>query len=181
MDQKLRLRILRKLAQTTTQTTAPSTTAPPLGAPPAVPSPLTATLNVGYNADTIPPLTSLLDILNKTLHYASDGKGNMQKIQNNAYTADDAKEPAKSIGEVAKQAYQTFFNNGKAHTGAYDAKQIGIWVDTLLGSSAYNNLATINSGSPLASKIQQATGGGTIKDAIRKQLDLIKSKNPITT
>ncbi len=181
MDQKLRLRILKKLAQTTTQTPAPSTTSPPAGAPPAVPSPMTATLAVGYNADTIQPLTNLMNILNKALHYASDGKGNYQKIQNNAYTADDAKDPAKSIGLVANQAYTTFFNHGKAHTGQYDAKQIGIWVDTLLGSTAYNNLATINSSSPLAPKMQSATGGGSLKDAIRKELDLIKSKNPITT
>ncbi len=180
MNQKLRLRILKKLAQTT-QTTAPSTTAPPLGSPPPVPGPMTATLANGYNADSIAPLTKLADILNKALHYASDGKTNYQKIQNNAsFDAKDNHGPITDIADVAKQAYSTFYNNGKSHTGKYEPRQIHIWVDTILGSTAYNNMATVKPGTPLANQITAITGGGTLKDGIRKQLQEIKDKNPIT-
>lgn len=180
MHQKLRLRILKKLAQTT-QTAAPSTTAPPVGAPPGLPAELTATLNVAYNPDTALEITKLLNILNDSLHHASNGKGSFQKIKNNAFDPNDSAEPGKSIGNVTKQVYSTFCNNGNAHTVQYDPKQIGNWCDTILGSSAYNDLATVKPGSPLSTKLQSITGGGTLKDAIRKELDLIKTKNPITT
>lgn len=180
MDQKLRLRILKKLAQTT-QTTAPSTTSPPVGSPPPLPAELTATLNVGYNADTVPLITTLMNILNGSLHYASGGKGNFQKIKNNAFDPNDSDDVSKNIGNVAKQVYTTFCNNGNAHTDAYDPQKLGIWCDTILGSSAYNDIAAIKPTSPLSTKLQSVTNGSSLKDAIRKQLEMIKTKNPITT
>jgi hypothetical protein len=122
-----------------------------------------------------------MNILNGSLHYASDGKGNFQKIKNNAFDPNDSAEPAKNIGIVAKEVYSTLCNNGNAHTGQYEPKQIGIWCDTILGSTAFNDLATVKPGSPLSTKLQSITGGGTLKDGIRKQLELIKTKNPITT
>lgn len=181
MDQKLRLRILRKLAQTTTQTTAPSTTSPPVGSPPAIPTELMATLTVGYNPDTVTVLKRLLDMLNKSLHYASNGEGNYAKIKTNNYDPNDAHEPAKNIGLVAEQLYTTFFNNGNAHTGQYEANQITTWCDTVLGSTAYNDLATIKPNSALAPKLQSATGGGSLKDAVRRELEAIKKFNPVTS
>jgi hypothetical protein len=177
MNHKLRLRILTKLAQA--QTAQPSTTTPPVGAPPGLPSELTATLNVGYNADTVPIITRLMNVLNQTLHYASNGKGNLQKIKNNSYDANDSSEPAKSLGNVTKQIYSTFLNNGNSHSAAYDAQKINSWADTVLGSSAYNGLQQINPSSPLASKIQNAAGTASLKDAIRTLLDQIKIKNPL--
>jgi hypothetical protein len=136
---------------------------------------------VGYNADTVPLITTLMNVLNGSLHYASGGKGNFQKIKNNAFDPNDADDISKNIGNVAKQVYTTFCNNGNAHTNMYDPQQIGVWCDTVLGSTAYNDLATVQPSSPLATKLQSVTGGGSLKDAIRKQLEQIKTKNPITT
>ena len=178
MDQKLRIRILKKLAQTT-QTNPPSTTAPPVGSPPALPAELTATLNVGYNADTVPLITTLANVLNGSLHYASGGKGNYQKIKNNNFDPNDADDISKNLGNVAKQVYSTFLNNGNAHVGQYDPQKITSWVDTVLGSSGFNDLATLKATSPVTTKIQTVAGGGSLKDAIRKQLEQIKIKNPI--
>lgn len=121
-----------------------------------------------------------MNILNGSLHYASGGKGNLQKIKNNAFDPNDADDISKNIGLVTKQIYSTFLNNGNAHIDAYDAQKITIWVDTVLGSTAYNDLATVKPTSPLATKLQSVTGGSSLKDAIRKQLEQIKTKNPIT-
>lgn len=175
MNQKLRLRILKKLAQAPTPAATQATTA----APPAVPGVLFATIANGYNSDTIAPITKLSQILNGALHYASDGKGNLQKVKDNALDLSGAGFDYKNVGIISKKFYSTFLNNGNPFTVPKTAEDINEWANAIQGSSEYNDLTKISPTSNLAQKINSVAGTGNLKEAIRAQLDLIRSKNPL--
>jgi hypothetical protein len=171
---KLRLRILTKLAQT--QPAQPTETPAILGPVPAVPGDLLTNLYKGYNTNTVPLLTNLTNQLNAAMHYASKGQDNFTKIIGNNMDLSGATPDQKNVGSVAKRVYTTFLNSKNPFVEKIDAVTIHNWADALTSSPEYNALSQINPTSLLATKLQ-----GNLKTEILNLMTQIKQQNPVTS
>lgn len=172
---KLRMRILKKLAQATPTPTA--TPNPPVSIPaaPALPGVLTSHLGEGYNGATIPVLIGMAQNLSDALHYASGGKDNFQKIMDNNLDLSGSDPDVKNVGMLSKRIYSTFFNNRNPFSkGKVPANDIHTWADALISASEYNNLSQIKPTSQLAIKLQ-----GNLKSLLLDHVNQIKQQNPI--
>lgn len=169
---KLRLRILTKLAQT--QPAQPTETPAILGPVPSVPGDLLSNLYKGYNTNTIPLLTDLVNQLNIAMHYASQGKDNFTKIVGNNLDSSGSNPDQKNVGMVSKEIFDTFLNKKNPFDEKIDAATIHNWAGALTSSSEYNNLSQIKPTSLLATKLQ-----GNLKTEIQNLMNQIKQQNPI--
>lgn len=160
-------RILRKIAQEQSQEAEK-----PLGNAPAVPEYLFSNLDKGYNAGTVALIKQLTNLLNTSLHYASAGKDNFQKIMNNSLDLSGAIQNHKNIGLLSKQLFSTFLNNKNSFTQKVPANNIYQWCATLLNSNEYNSLTQTNPSGQLANKIQ-----GNLKSLILDITNGIKQQN----
>lgn len=175
MANKLRLRILTRLAQT--QPNQPETTKPTLAPPPAVGADLFSNLPEGYNAGTVTILTDLMDTLNIALHYSSAGKDNFNKISGNNLDMSGVTPDEKNIAMIAERIYNTFLNQKNPFAGKkVTTTNINNWANALLTSPEYAGLAQINPTSELATKL-----GGNLRDLILNYMNQIKQNNPIST
>jgi hypothetical protein len=173
---KLRFRLLQKLAQATpAQPAQPTTTPITVPAPPALPGILSANLATGYNSATIPLLMGLVQKLHEALHYASNGKDNFQKIIDNNLDLSGAIPDVKNVGGIAKKVYITFFNGRNPFTSKVAANIIRNWGDSIINSPEYSNLSQIKPTSPLSIKLQ-----GNLKPLLLDYINQIKQQNPAT-
>lgn len=167
---KLRHRILTKLAQTPAAPTPTKT----LGPVPPIPGVLLTQLPNGYGAGTIPFIVQVVNELNTALHYASEGADNFQKIMDNA-TANLSNPDWKHIHNVAKQFYTTFLNSKNPFAKPVPTSTIHQWADAIISNSDFTSFSHINPTSQLATKLQ-----GNLKTDIERFLDSIKKQNPVT-
>lgn len=166
MNKKLIQRII-KIAQE--QTATPKTLPPP----PAIPAVTYSYLPKAYNGSTAQAIRNMTVFLNEVMHYASDGRDNMQAMVNN--TAQQATSPDQMhINSLARLFYRTFLNMGQDFKGMIQAQTIQGWADNILNSPDYSELSKINPTGPLATKIQ-----GNIKSRILDLMTYIKQVNPI--
>lgn len=173
---KLRQRILTRLAQTTpTQPAQPSTTPATMPPPPAVPGDVFSHLAEGYNGATVPILTALTNKLNDALHYASGGKKSFINIIGNNLELSGLDPDGKHVGSVAQLFYNTFLNKKNAFTKKVDAPTITNWANTITNSPDYNSLSQINPTGTLAIKLQ-----GNLKTEILNYMANLKQVNPLT-
>lgn len=175
MDRQLRLRILKKLAQTQpqqpAQTTQPAQAViPPV---PAVPPVIYAHLNNGYNNDTVTSIKAITEILNTSLHYASNGKANFQEIMNNNLDLSDAGPDELHIGVLSKMFYVTFLHSRNDFAAKISATQIHTWANAFLSNSNFQSLTQINPTGTLATKV------GNLRTTLQTLFVNIQNKNPI--
>lgn len=175
MNKKLRLRILEKLAQTTTPTPAqPETAAPALPPPSNDLNILFSHLNEGYNSGTVPLLQNLTQQLNMALHYASHGKDNFDKIRG-GNLGSPANPDSKSIGMLSSRVFNTFLNHMNSFNGKkVDPATINNWADAIISSPEFGALSQITPTGPLATKLQF-----NLKPEIQKYMTTIKNLNPV--
>ena len=169
---KLRLRILTKLAQT--QPAQPTETPAILGPVPSVPGDLLTPLYKGYNPNTVALLTDFTKMLNEALHYASQDKDDFSKIVGNNMDLSGATPDHKNVGMVCDRVFETFLNRKQPFTDKIDTTKIHNWADTLISSPEYNNLSQVKATSILGTKI------GNLKTKIQKFVTDIKQLNPQT-
>ena len=170
---KLRQRILTKLAQA--QPTQPETTTQSIPAPTPPPTDLFSHLNEGFNGATVAILSALTGRLNTALHYASQGKDNFQDIVNNNMDLSGAAPDHRNVGGICQRLYNTFLNRKNSfNSKKVDPKTIVTWADGITNSSEYNNLSQVNPTGQLATKLQ-----GNLKSEILNFMNGIKNVNPI--
>ena len=174
MSKQLRRKILEKIAQT--QPAQLEEIIPNLAPPPNLPSDLFATLNQGYNANTVAPIVNITSYLNTALYYASNGKDSMQKIANNNMDLSGATSDHKNIGVIAKKVFETFLNRKNPFIKKVAPALIHQWCNAIIALPEYNNLTQIKASSNLAVKLQV-----NLKNVLLDYLNSIKSQNPITS
>lgn len=139
-----------------------------------------STLTNGYNNPTVQAITRLTNVLNAALHYASNGKGNIDKIRTNSFDMSGASPDAKHVASIAMSVFKTFLNSGKPFQAKVSPNQIQPWADAISGGSNFSSLTDTGSGSKLNSYLQGTSGVGNLKDAITKEATAIKNANPKT-
>lgn len=193
---KLRMKILSKLAQTVPG--SPASPASP-ASPTAPTSPNAPTTPSSTQAATIPPppafqasgawgwmgnvynsnsvgfIDSLVDLLNKALHYASSGKFNWQILRNNFNVDASAagSVDAKNLLNLSKLVHQTYLNGGNAFPQKVTGTQIATWNTSVSQSQAFLNLSQLNPTGLVAQKI------GNPKDSILNILRELARYNPV--
>ncbi len=162
-------------SQPSTPTTAPSTTSVP--APPTF-NPISgpwAWLARAYNAPSVRELAYLLNMVHVTLHYASNGKYNLLKNQNNINSIDPSgatSVDAKNLILLAQLFYKFFLNNGQPFTPT--ASQISTWSATIKNSQPLINLSQLN---PTGQAAQTLRLGGTFRQTMSNHLDYLTQYN----
>lgn len=196
---KLRLKIFSKLAQAVpgspaspaspTSPASPnspnaptqpaSTTSQTLQPPPAfnVASGPWAWVRMRYNAATVGYLQTIMNAVNTVMHYATDGKFNLAKNQNNLGGIDSSatgSTDGKNSILLAQSFYKTFLNNGNDFQPS--AAQINNWVNTISGSQPLLNLSQL---SPTGKAVQQLRLPDTFRQTILNNLGYIRQYNPV--
>lgn len=187
MSSLARLKILQRIAQTaaaqpTTTTTATPPTTTPLSVP-AAPSFNAASgpwawITQFYNPNTVRTLSSLLSMISTSMHYASQGKFNLQANQNNLGGVDPSatgSTDAKNLILLAKTFYSTFLNNGQPPAKPPTPIQINGWTDSIKTSQALMNLSQLN---PTGQAAQQMHLDGSLYQNIVNSLSYLKMYNP---
>jgi hypothetical protein len=173
---KLRLRILTKLAQT--QPAQPTEAPITLKSPTEVPTSLFTNLDKAYRPETAGKLRELIHILNEALHYASQGEKDFTDLASSSETLSAATSDYKNIGLSSKRFFSTFLNSKNAFNqfsdGKVPAATIHNWSDALINSSEFNSLTQVKPSSNRGVKI------GDIRTKIKKIITDIKLQNPIT-
>jgi len=175
MSNKLRKRVLTKLAQA--QPIQPSTTTPvaPTTAPlPAIPGDLTNQLAAGYNNQhVVDLLKEVIKTLNIAMHYSSGGKNNWQKvIGNNLELSGDPTQT--NVAKIAKRVYETFLNGRQAFKAKIPQTTIINWADNILSSGELSNIpATTKAG-----ELKQKLNGKELRTIITENMADIKKQQP---
>jgi hypothetical protein len=166
---KLRLRILTKLAQT-----QPTETPAILGPAPNIAGNVFSSLHVGYNPNTKDLLINFTKTLNEALHAASKGVDNFNKTIEKNMKLSSADPNHKNIGMICDKVLKTFLNGNQEFKEKIDATTIKNWADALISSPEFNALSQINQNSVLYNKI------GDLKKDIQDFVRNIKQLNPVT-
>ncbi len=168
---KLRMKFLFKLAQEVpTAPEAPSAPTAPeapgapkasaltLGEPAGFSASSRYNLRNGFATNVISVIDKLCNYLNRAMHFASNGKYNMEKSYQQGFKSDATDIPSqnvelKHIIGFAKQVFDTLLNKGTAYTTAVNNKDFLEKIDVLVNSQHLNNLSRINPAGPLAAKL----------------------------
>lgn len=187
MSSLARLKILQRIAQTaaaqpTTTTATPPATTTPLSVPAApafnAASGPWAWITQFYNPNTVRTLSSLLAMISTAMHYASQGKFNLQLNQANLGGVDPSatgSTDAKNLILLAKTFYSTFLNNGQPPAKPPTPIQINGWVDSIKTSQPLMNLSQTN---PTGQAAQQMHLDGSLYQNIVNSLGYLKMYNP---
>lgn len=173
---KARLKILNKIAQTTTtQTTdAVNQTNSVSGAPPE----FTATnyypsIIIGFTSKNVPWINGLTNVLNLALFYTSNGQVNLTWMKNNNFNIGTTAIPSqdlKNIANFCKVLYQNIYTNlGQNYQQPLNTQQIAEKINILNNNQFLNNLPTTMISGQLQSKL-----GGNLKTIIKNYLLQIK-------
>jgi hypothetical protein len=180
MSSLARLKILQRIAQTAA--VQPTTTTPPATSIPAAPkfnavSGPWAWITQYYNPNTVRTLSSLLAMVSTALHYASQGKFNLQINQSNLGSIDPSASgstDAKNLILLAKLFYSTFLHNGQPFPKAPTAVMIQGWIGQLIQNQALLNLNQLNPTGQAAQKMQL---DGSLYQNIVNSLNYLKMYN----
>jgi hypothetical protein len=162
-------------------TTPESTTQNSLGPPPPF-DPLGgpwAWIPSVYNPDTVRYLAYLLRTINTVLWYASQGKYDLGKYQNNINGMDESgtgTDNGKNAVLLVKLFNQTFLHNGQPINPPPHPSQIGTWVNTIINSQPLQSLTQLNPTGPAA---QQMRLNDSLRQTIVNNLGYIRQSNPV--
>lgn len=125
-----------------------------------------------YNSNSVGLIDSLADLLNKSLHYASNGKFNWEKLRNNFNVDASAAggEDAKNLLNLSKLVHKSYLNSGNAFPQKVTGNQIAVWNAELQGVL---NSIQLNPTGPVAQKM------GNPKDSILNILRDLARYNPV--
>lgn len=190
---KLRRKLLNKLAQAVPGAPASPTAPTSPTAPNAPTTPASTTsatippppdfqassawgwMGEKYNAASVGFINSLVTLLNKALHYASQGKFNWQILRNNFDVDASAAggTDAKNILNLSKLVHDTYLNKGNAFPQKVTGTQIAAWNTAISQSQSFLNLSQLNPTGTIAQKM------GNPKDAILNILRDLARYNPV--
>lgn len=174
MDRRLRLKILKKIAQNTPAPSTDPTVKSVAGSPPDFNViTLYPTLTRGLNATNAGIINKLCHSLNDALYYSSDGKIHlpwMKSVNFNYDTSGATSTNLKNLMLFARLLYQNLITDqGNNFKEPLTPEQIKERVDRLTQSQPLNNLSSTNLGSQMGTKV-----GGDLKTVIRNYLLQIK-------
>jgi hypothetical protein len=186
----IRIKILRKIAQTANIPSAstiqqaqqaadevkqnPELTQTNLGKPPAFLASVKYNLFAGFEQNVVYQLDKFFHYLNEVLFYASNGQYDLFRLSQNNFTV---LVPAKDsqirlLLSFCKDAYRWILNNGVIYPEKLNKKEFEYRISQLLASYSLASLSQINITGPLANKV------GNIKTNIVNNLNLIKKLTP---
>ena len=174
VNRTLRLRILHKIAQTTTTPTA-AVKAPADGSGSA--SDLMPTLLKGYNPHQIEIINNLVARLSGIVNQQTMGQYNFQKLKNANFSFDPSAFPdpnTKNTMLFFQQVYKTLLNSGNAFQQAVQAQQISSWTSTLMNSSNLNQISGVEQTGLVA---QQMPGNNDLIQTIKNSLTQLQSSS----
>jgi len=174
---RLRKKIIEKLAQTADPNAAKTPVPSVTGAPPAFQiQSLFPSIYTGFGQTITNQINGLANYLNTVLYYISNDKYDMVKMFNNSASIDASNildQDLKKLVEFSKLVIQYLFNNKNAFSRQLTAQEIEDRIDTLNSSSQLNSLSNTNPAGQLATKIQ-----GNVKTNIIAYLQYIKNSIP---
>jgi hypothetical protein len=190
MSLKSRMKILEKIAQQTgtpavSQPSTPATSPPAINIP-AAPSfnPISgpwAWLTNAYNPASVGYLSYILHMIHVALHYASSGKFNLLKNQNNIASIDPSgagSTDAKNLVLLIQTIYRTFLNNGQPFANPPVGTQVANWARGVSESPALLNLSQLNPTGPASQKLRL---DGSFRQNIINYLGYLVRYNPPQT
>lgn len=182
--QKLRLKILTKIAQQVADTATNSlpqdtvATTAVLPPPPSfIASQMWGWLGTSYNPITIVALNNLISLINLALHYSSNGQTNFQTLKNSSFQIDPSGIPSvdcRNLINLAMLIYRTFLNSGNQFAQKVTPIQIKGWADKISVSQPLLNLSQINPSGIIAQKVP-----GSLRDNILNYIRYLVMYNPI--
>jgi len=187
---KLRMKMLSKLAQAVpgapaspasptaptspnAPTTPASTQAATIPPPPAFQaSAVWGWMGNVYNSNSVGTIDGLAGLLNKALHFASQGKFNWEKLRNNFNVDASAAggTDAMYLLNLSKLVHKNYLNSGNAFPQKVTGNQIAVWNTEL--QNALNTIQ-LNPTGPVAQKL------GDLKNIIPNILRELARYNPL--
>lgn len=178
MNRKVRLEILRKIAQAALPTAVPTDAAAKTTVVPGAPPPFKASnfypgIVVGLQAKNVPWVDGLANILNTALFYSSNGQVSMPWMRQVNFNFSPDQSPStdlRNIMSFTKQVYNYLFTSlGAGYQQPLTPAQLQQKVHTLQTSQFLSNLASLQPTGQLANKL-----GGNLKTIITNYLLQIK-------
>jgi len=178
MDRKLRLKIIKKLAQTATTTTTPTTSG---NTAPVAPAPLLdiwsayPDLMKAYNEHQIQILNGLVHRLSTIANQMTAGKYNFQTLRNASFQFDPSEfsDPnTKNLMLFFLKVFKSLLNSGNAFaTNPINPTQLGAMVNNLMQATELNSLSQVNPTGPVAN---QQAGNNDLPQTIRNNLQALQ-------
>lgn len=178
MNKSLRQRILNKLAQMEAPDNLPSEEVSKTKTVSGSPSYFDITqyyptVITGFGSQNMSWLTKLIDVINQSLFYTSDGQIQFKWMQNNSFNFTTDGVPSvdlKNLMGFSQQIYHIIFtNNGEQYTQQLKPEEIAKKIQALKSSSFLSNLSQSNPMGQLQSKL-----GDNVKTLINDILLQIK-------
>lgn len=176
MKSKLRLKILQRIAQSTTDlpTESVSATKSISGAPTSfVASNLYPSIVTGFSSKNIGYINALADLLNTCIFYSSDGQLDLNRMRTNNFTVGLTSVPSadlKNFMGLGKVLYNTIFTeHGGEFKKQLTPQEIQELMENLKNNIYLQNLPSTNPSGQLATKVT-----GNIKTLIVNYLSNIK-------
>ena len=176
MKSKLRLKILQKIAQSTTDlpTTQVAETTSVSGAPTSfVASNLYSSIVTGFSSRNIAYINALADLLNTAIFYSSNGQLDLNRMKANNFSVGLTAVPSADLKDLmgfSKALYNVVFtNNGQEFKKQLSPQEISELINNLKNNPFLQNLPSTNPVGQLATKVE-----GNIKTLIVNYLSNIK-------
>jgi len=177
MNSKLRLRILKKIAQTTGDTpTSGVAQTMTVSAPTVTMEAAYPNARSGYDDARARIVFALGDLLNKSINLATAGKYNIQSLRNKSWqiTPDEFPSPdQKNLAMFFKKVFISLFNNGQAFPQKLTSEQLTEKAEDLLQSQEFRNLSQVSPTGPIAIKITS-----NLQSEVRRLLSSLNPKAP---
>jgi hypothetical protein len=168
----VRLKILKKIAQTNAPAETPPMSQPVAGNPAAVSVSAFPTTNLGWGSNNISYIQKIIDALNVTIYQLSNGKTDFDKLeqQNFNFDASTYTDPLKGIIALANSIFETVLtNNGVDYKQALTPEQKKNIIDDIKGDVSSGTIPDGGITPVLPNKI-----GGNFKTIILNTLNNIK-------
>lgn len=125
----------------------------------------------GFNQNVVNQIDKFINYLNQVLFYASNGLYTINQLaQNNFIISKTPRDnQVKLLLQFCKDVYFWLLNNGVAYKEKLNKEAVQYKIDKLLSSYSLNNLSQVNISGPLAAKV------GNIKNNFINTLVLIKN------
>jgi hypothetical protein len=173
VNRNLRIKILKKIAQTAVPAAANQSTTTVAGSPQTfIASDYYPTV-LAFSAKDAVIINDLSNVLNNALYYSSNGKIHLQWMKSVNFNFDMSNTPSADLHNLmgfTKQVYlQLYTNNGQLDKKALSAQEIINRLNSLKYSQYLNNMSATSTNSQLDTKI-----GGNLKTLINNYLLQIK-------
>lgn len=178
MSNWVRLKILERIAQQTTNNSGvsaiPATTPPP---PAFQASSIYPGIRSGFNAASVVIIDQLCSLLNLALQYSSNGSANFQIFRNNSFNFDGSgafNVDQKNLMLFSQLVYRTLLNSGNNFQQPLTTSAAQDMLRKLSTSPILSALSQINPTGVIAQKVP-----GNLKTNILSYLQYLSLANPI--